>query len=126
MRLIVLKNKLLLIIYYLIISRLPNTKFIKIFNIFRVWYVSKILKLMEFDKNSIFEDHVYISDGRNVKIGFSCHINERVFIQGATIGNYVMIAPNVSILNNSHKFDLIEIPMIISCIIIGISIESNL
>lgn len=105
-------NKIALAFYYMFIAKLPNTKFIGFFNAIRVLYVSKVLKIMAFDKSTVFEDNVYISDGRNVKIGMHCHINERVFIQGATIGNHVMIAPDVSILNNSHNFSRLDIPMI--------------
>lgn len=36
-----------------------------------------------------------------------------MFIQGAVIGDNVMIAPGVSILNNSHSFSDIETPMIL-------------
>jgi acetyltransferase-like isoleucine patch superfamily enzyme len=105
-------HKLKLIIYYIFISRLPHSSFINISNRIRVWYVSRILKIMEYDKNSFFENNVYISDGQNISIGKKCHINEDVFIQGAYIGNYVMIAPNVSIINASHNFYRTDIPMI--------------
>lgn len=107
-----MKYKVALCIYYLIIARLPNTKFIAFFNSVRVWYVSKILGVMKFHPSSIFEDNVYLSNGRAVSIGSYCHINERVFIQGAKIGNYVMIAPGVSILNDSHINSKIDMPMI--------------
>ncbi|MNZ28340.1 Galactoside O-acetyltransferase [compost metagenome] len=105
-------KKLYLAVYYLLIKRLPNSKYIGIFNRLRVWYVSKFLKIMPFDKNSIFEDGVYISDCSNLKIGRFCHINENVFIQGANIGDHVMIAPNVAILNESHEHENLAIPMI--------------
>ena len=67
---------------------------------------------MKFDSKSYFENNVYIGNGGNLSIGEHCHINEDVFIQGAYIGNYVMIAPNVSILNSLHNHDRIDIPMI--------------
>ncbi|KGJ90200.1 hypothetical protein ND16A_2050 [Thalassotalea sp. ND16A] len=105
-------NKLLLIFYYLFISKLPNTKFVQFGNKVRVWYVSKVLKLMPFHSKAIFEDGIYISDGKNLTIGKHCEINENVFIQGANIGNYVLIAPNVSILNDTHQFQSTEIPIV--------------
>jgi len=104
-------KKLAIAVYYLLIKNLPNSKYIKQFNIIRVLYVSKVLKIMAFDKLSIFEDGIYISNCSQLKIGKACQINEGVFIQGATIGDYVMIAPNVSILNESHTFQRTDIPM---------------
>ena len=81
------------------------------FNRIRLMYVDRVLGVIDSSSGTIFENSVYISDGKNLKIGKGCHINERVFIQGAIIGNYVMIAPNVAILNDSHTFAEIDIPM---------------
>lgn len=104
--------KILLILYYLFISHLPHSRILKLFNTIRIWYVSKLLKIMKYDTSSFFENKVYISNGRNIRIGRNCHINENIFIQGALIGNYVMIAPNVAILNSKHKYSRTNIPMI--------------
>lgn len=114
-------HKIYLVLYYTIISKLPNTKYTEVFNGFRVWYVSNVLGLMRYHSSTIFENEVYISNGRNISIGEYCHINERVFIQGATIGNHVMIAPGVSILNNTHNYESLERPMIMQ----GMIKESN-
>jgi acetyltransferase-like isoleucine patch superfamily enzyme len=78
----------------------------------RVWYVSKVLKFMPYGKKSFVENNVYFSNGKYLKIGTGCQINENVFIQGAHIGNNVMIAPNVSILSTSHNYGAIEISMV--------------
>ncbi|WP_299824552.1 acyltransferase [uncultured Pontibacter sp.] len=68
---------------------------------------------MPYCKETIVEHDVYISNGAGkVSIGKHCEINEHVFIQGATIGNYVMIAPHVAILNSTHHFNRTDIPMI--------------
>lgn len=67
---------------------------------------------MPYDKNSFVEYGVYLSNGKHMKIGYNCHINENVFIQGGYIGNNVMIAPNVSLLSTSHNYKNTEIPMI--------------
>jgi len=104
--------KIKLLIYYLLISKLPHSRYLKLSNKIRIWYVSRILKIFDYDVNNFFENGVYIGNGTNVKIGKYCHINEHVFIQGAIIGDYVMIAPNVSILNSTHNFDRVDIPMI--------------
>lgn len=67
---------------------------------------------MQPDKKSKFQNNVYIGNGENVRIGKHCQINEDVFIQGASIGNYVMIAPNVILQANTHKYNDTETPMI--------------
>ncbi|MDO6391145.1 acyltransferase [Pontibacter sp. BT731] len=69
---------------------------------------------MIYDKSSYFENNVYISSGPDkVNIGRHCQINEHVFIQGAVIGDFVMIAPHVSILNTSHQFASVDVPMVL-------------
>jgi maltose O-acetyltransferase len=105
-------KKLTLAIYYAIIYHLPHSRFIAITRAIRVWYISKILKLMPYDTNSFVEYNVYFSNGKSVKIGKNCQINENVFIQGAYIGNNVLIAPNVSILSTSHNHQNIYIPIV--------------
>lgn len=112
-------QKLLVFIYYALINKLPNSRFCKFCNKLRVFYLSRMLKVMEYSENAFFEEKVYIGNGRNISIGKNCQINENVFIQGATIGNYVMIAPNVSILANMHKFNRIDVPMVFQGKVLG-------
>jgi len=104
--------KLKLLIYYGFVSRLPHSRFAKFFNKIRIYFVCRILRIMQYDKNSYFEPNIYISNGKNIKIGKHCHINENVFIQGGIIGDYCMIAPNVSILSGMHNYSNTLIPMI--------------
>lgn len=107
--------KITLIIYYIFISKLPHSRFLIFSNIVRVWYCSKILKIMPFDTNSKLEYGVYLSDTRNIRIGKHCRINENVFLQGTVeIGNYVMIAPCVAIYSSTHIYDSIEVPMVLN------------
>jgi len=117
----VLISKIKYAVYYLLIQFLPNTKFISMFNCFRIFYVDKILGLVDSEDGAIFENNIYISNGENLKIGKGCHINENVFIQGAVIGDYVMIAPNVSILNSTHSYASVGTPMIKQPIISGVN-----
>ena len=105
-------HKLRLVFYYLIIKNLPNSKYIPFFNKIRVFYLSRILNVMEYSDVSVFEDNIYISDCTKLKIGKCCHINENVFIQGAIIGDYVLVAPNVSFLTDSHVYKDLETPII--------------
>jgi maltose O-acetyltransferase len=66
---------------------------------------------MKKNLNNYFEYDIYIADATKLRIGEDCHINENVFIQGANIGNYVMIAPNVAILNSTHNYENRSTPM---------------
>jgi len=105
-------KKIQLIIYYLFISKLPHSRYGIIFNTVRCWYLSDILKIMKKDKNNYFEHNIYIGNAEKVKIGKHCHINENCFLQGVTIGDYVLIAPNVAIVNSGHEYSDINIPIV--------------
>ncbi len=105
-------QKLKLLFYYLIISKLPHSRLLKSANTLRCWYMSKVIKIMQSNDENYFEPNVYIGSASNIKIGAHTHINENVFIQGANIGSFVMIAPNVSILTKGHEFSDATIPMI--------------
>lgn len=105
-------KKIALIIYYIFISKLPHSRILKISNTIRCWYMIHILKIMQKGCLNYFEYNVYIGKGSHVKMGSNCQINENVFIQGATIGSFVMIAPNVSILSKGHEFQDTEVPMV--------------
>lgn len=108
-------QKLKLIIYYVIIQNLPHSRFLKISNTIRIWYLSKVLKIMPYDKNSKFEYKIYISDARQISLGSFVRINENTFFQGnVNIGNHVMIAPNVSVYSKTHKYDDLNTPMVLS------------
>ena len=100
------------LLYYALISKLPHSRYGRLFNVLRVWYASRIMKVMAGDRSSFLEHGVYLSGPGNVCIGRHCHINENVFIQGATIGACVMIAPGVSILSVQHKTVRVDVPMI--------------
>lgn len=107
-------HKIKLIIYYLVIAKLPHSRLSIIFNRFRIWYCSKFLKILTYDQNSKFECAIYISDGKKIKIGKCCRINENVFLQGSIeIGNYVLIAPNVAIYSSTHIYNDISVPMVL-------------
>lgn len=105
-------HKLVVTFYYAFISHLPHSRYSTVSNRLRVWYVTRVLGLMEPHQENHFENGIYIADGSRVKIGRHCHINERVFIQGARIGSHVMIAPDAAILCRRHRYDRIDVPMI--------------
>ena len=105
-------KKIKLGFYYTILYNLPNSRFVDLCSKLRVFYLSRFLGVMPYDKLSKIEEHVYISDCSNVKIGNNCRINENVFIQCAFIGDNVLIAPNCSLLSTSHIHNNIEIPIV--------------
>lgn len=101
--------KLLLIFYYCVLYNLPSSKFFKPLAMIRMRFLSF---LIGGGCSGILENKVYISNARSLKIGRDCEINECVFIQGAKIGNKVLIAPNVSILSTSHNYKDLNFPII--------------
>jgi len=105
-------NKIKLILYYTILYRLPNSRFLNVCSKIRVLYLSKVMNILEYDKGGKIEERVYVSDCSNLKIGKNCRINENVFIQGAFIGNNVLIAPNCSLLSVSHIHKDKDIPIV--------------
>lgn len=105
-------RKLSLAVYYAIFYNLPHSRFLSFTSTWRVWYVSKVLKLMPYDKRSKIEYNVYLSNANGISIGKNCRINENVFIQQAVIGDNVLIAPNVAILSVSHNHENVDIPIV--------------
>jgi len=106
-------RKLKLIIYYLLIAKLPHSRLFTLSNSFRVWYIARVLKIMKFDKQSKFEYGIYISDAQKLSIGKNVRINENVFLQGEIeIGDDVMIAPNVAIYTASHEYRKTDVAMV--------------
>lgn len=96
----------------MVISKLPHSRYWNSFNKFRCWYMTFVLRIMIKDSGNFFENNVYIGKATHVSIGSHCHINENAFIQGAKIGNKVMIAPNVTILNTTHNHEDYRVPII--------------
>jgi maltose O-acetyltransferase len=98
--------------YYLILSKLPSARFTPVFSNWRVWYFTQVLKVMSKNANkSMLGNNIYIGKGNKVTFGGGCRINENVYIEAASIGNDVLIAPNVSILSRTHQFARTDIPM---------------
>ena len=105
-------HKIKLILYYAVIQHLPHSRLLSFSNMVRVLYVSKVLKIMPFDKKSKLEPNIYLSNTKGTRIGNNCRINENVFIQQAIIEDEVLIAPNVAILSTSHKHERLDISIV--------------
>lgn len=101
-----------LAIYYAILAKLPSARFTSVFSDLRVWYFQKVLRIMAQGENpAMLGNNIYIANGRRVSFGYGCRINENVYIEKASIGNDVLIAPNVSLLSRMHAFSRMDIPM---------------
>lgn len=101
-----------ILFYYLILSKLPSARFTSIFSNWRVWYFQRILKIMDKGGNpSMIGPNLYIARGNKLHLGSGCRINENVHLEKVTLGNDVLIAPNVSILSRMHEFSRTDLPM---------------
>jgi len=101
-----------IIFYYLFLSKLPSARFTPIFSNWRVWYFQHVLKIMAKGGNpAMIGDSVYIAKGQKITMGSGCRINENVYLEKVTLGNDVLIAPNVSLLSRMHEFERTDIPM---------------
>lgn len=105
------KKKLSLLLYYLVANKLPSSYFPfgGSFNWMRNVLVKNFLVI---GSNCKLQPKVNLGDGNDIIIGSDCIIMENVYIQGAVIGNCVMIAANVAILAKFHNYDRIDVPMI--------------
>ena len=103
-----------LIIYKLILSHLPNSELGN-------WISLAIRKLRGSVGKILFDhcgSHVNIEKGadfgtgKGISIGNYSGIGVNCKVRGPlTIGEYVMMGPNVNILTHSHHFDRTDIPM---------------
>jgi len=99
-------------LYYSIGKHLPNSNFPlgKLFLGLRVFFAKGFLKFT--GSKVTLEGNIFFGDGRDIEIGNNSQINEECWIRNCKIGNNVMIAPYVMILNYGHKMDDVNIPMI--------------
>lgn len=70
-------------------------------------YKSYTHLLKSLGKDVIFHDGVIIENPENVSIGSHCSLNHRTHIHGlggVKIGNYVRIAPNVSVVSHNLRY----------------------
>jgi len=104
-------KKLSLILYFLIGKHLPSNyyPFGNFFNKVRIFLLKKNIKI---GKKTIIQTGFRFGMKGKIIIGSDCRINENVYIQSAIIGNYVLIAPNVSILASSHIFSDTSVPIL--------------
>lgn len=88
--------------YYPLIGKLSNG--IRIFCVKRIF--KKCGEITTMDRNA------YFGTGRDIEIGDFSGIGENCIVPKNTIiGKYVMMAPDVYIIDNNHRYENLEIPM---------------
>ena len=106
-----MKKRISLFIYYFIANRLPPSFFPMgaLYNSFRIKLARNFLSI---GSNCKIQPRVNFGDGNGIVIGNSCMINSYVYIEGAIIGNFVLIAPDVTIYSRAHIHARTDIPII--------------
>lgn len=108
-----MKRALFLLIYYVFAQYLPGSYspfFGKISNAIRVFCVKRIFK--KCGKISTIDRKAYFGNGSDIEIGDYSGIGANCVVPKNTkIGSYVMMAPEVHIVQNNHEIKSIEIPM---------------
>lgn len=104
-------KKICYILYYVFIMHLPHSRYIKLMNSIRTFYVCNVLGIMQRSKSARFQNNIYIGGPGAVVIGKDCQINEYAFLQGAIIGDNVMIAPYVALIANKKGVNTTDVLM---------------
>lgn len=101
-----------ILIYYTLGYNLPSRYFPlgRKFSNFRAFIVKRILK-SKCGKNLEIESGVLIGKFDDIIIGNNVQINERSRLRNVSIGNDVMIAPEVYILHSGHSYSSLDISM---------------
>ena len=102
-----------LVLYYAFASKLPSsfTPLGSAFNFIRTRLLSLVLP---FGRHNKVQSNVYVGSGRNISIGSYCQINQNVRMIDVSLGDYVMLAPNVQLLGGKvHNFSSLDTPMVL-------------
>ena len=103
------RTKILYVLYSVFASHLPQSRHMKMAKKLRGFFAKRIVKQfgknVNIEKNAAFTPEVSI--GNNSGIGISCEINGPV-----TIGDNVMMGPEVVIYTKNHNMMRTDIPMI--------------
>jgi maltose O-acetyltransferase len=97
--------------YYLIASHLPDLAFPggRVFNKIRCATLRAILPA--FGQGNEIDSRVYVGDGSDISIGSSCQINRGCRLDRVSIGNSVMLGPDVIVIGQLHHSEDLEVPM---------------
>lgn len=107
-----MRKTILLLLYYSLLRYLPSStnSYTRWVRVCREYCCRHIFDICGTNVN--IEKGAYFGNGRHIIIGnnsgLGCHCN----VHGPlTIGNDVMMGPNVTILTSNHNFDRLDIPM---------------
>ncbi len=103
--------RLCLFLYYGIAYFLPDSSFPggSIFRRLREILCRRILAEAGTDIN--IESHVFVADGRHLRLGSGSGLGTGTRIYGAVIGKGVLVAPNVVFLKENHSFGELDSPI---------------
>lgn len=104
-----------LTIWFLFAKHLPKSTF-PFFGNFakRLRTICAKLIFLETGKRINLESGAYFGNGSEIRIGDYSGIGKNCRVpSNITIGSYVMMAEDVIILNQNHRFDDVEIPMLL-------------
>ena len=100
-------KKVLLIIYIVLAKNLPQSSHVRLFGKIRCFFARMIIDSC--GKNVNIEKGATIRPGLKIGDGSGVGINSEIY-GDVTIGNNVMMGPEVVIYTSNHKHELSEIP----------------
>lgn len=99
------------ILYYLLARHLPVSYRPYAFGAKKIRYFICKRLFLECGKNVNVEHGAFFGSGKQVRIGNNSGIGVNCFVGAVTIGDNVMMGPDVVILSANHKFDCLDVPM---------------
>jgi maltose O-acetyltransferase len=101
-----------LTLYYVLASHLPDLAFPGggTFNSMRCATLRMVLP--RFGARNEIDSRVYIGDGSDVSIGSRCQINRGCRLNRVSIGDNVMLGPDVFVVGQLHRTDDLGVPMV--------------
>jgi len=103
-------HKVWLAIYYSIGSNLPKSSLSSTSRKFRYFLVKRIFKKCGVSVN--VDKGAYFGNGKGIVVGNYSGIGEDCNVQGVvSMGDHVMMGPEVRIITRSHKFSKTDVPM---------------
>lgn len=107
-----LRRSAALFAYYAVGSRLPDLAFPagRGFNLVRCTLLRAVLP--RFGERNEIDGDVYVGDGSDVEIGNRCQLNPGCRLTRVSLGDFVMIGPQVIVIGQLHGSDDPSVPMI--------------
>lgn len=105
-------NKILLILYYAFLQRIPMQPMpgYKIGYAVRRWCAERLLR--KCGKGVIVKDHCYFGNGSRLTVGDRSQLGSNARLNGdITIGDDVVMGPDVVMMATSHEFARLDTPI---------------